>query len=97
MMEGDEMDHGAVLVNSTMTPDIAVVGGGLAGTFAAIAAARNGSSVVLLQERPVLGGNSSSEVRVHPVGASSHGYHRMRARTGLMGELFLEVRSRRTG
>ncbi|MGI8484143.1 MAG: FAD-dependent oxidoreductase, partial [Thermomicrobiales bacterium] len=76
---------------------LVVVGGGLAGTFAAIAAARNGTRVVLLQERPVLGGNSSSEVRVHPVGASSHGYHRDARETGLMEELFLEVRSRAYG
>nr|MBA2470187.1 FAD-dependent oxidoreductase [Chloroflexia bacterium] len=65
-----------VNVTSELKPDIAVVGGGLAGTFAAIAAARNGATVVLVQERPVLGGNSSSEIRVHPVGASQHGYHR---------------------
>jgi hypothetical protein len=91
------MDHGQVAVTTTMTPDIAVIGGGLAGTFAAIAAARNGSSVVLIQERPVLGGNSSSEIRVHPVGASSHGYHRDARETGLMEELFLEVRSRSYG
>jgi len=76
---------------------LVVVGGGLAGTFAAIASARNGTRVVLLQERPVLGGNSSSEVRVHPVGASSHGYHRDARETGLMEELFLEVRSRAYG
>ncbi|MGB3330788.1 MAG: FAD-dependent oxidoreductase, partial [Thermomicrobiales bacterium] len=76
---------------------LAVVGGGLAGTFAAIAAARNGTEVVLLQERPVLGGNSSSEVRVHPVGASQHGYHRDARETGLIEELFIEVRSRAYG
>ena len=76
---------------------LVVVGGGLAGTFAAIAAARNGTRVFLLQERPVLGGNSSSEIRVHPVGASSHGYHRDARETGLMEELFLEVRSRAYG
>jgi hypothetical protein len=84
-------------VTSEITTDIAVVGGGLAGTFAAIAAARNGASVVLVQERPVLGGNSSSEIRVHPVGASQHGYHRDARETGLMEELFLEVRSRAYG
>lgn len=95
--EGHLMDRGQVAVNSTMTPDIAVIGGGLAGTFAAIAAARNGSSVVLIQERSVLGGNSSSEIRVHPVGASSHGYHRDARETGLMEELFLDVRSRSYG
>jgi hypothetical protein len=80
-----------------LRPDLAVVGGGLAGTFAAISAARNGASVVLIQERPVLGGNSSSEIRVHPVGASQHGYRRDSRETGLMEELFLEVRSRSYG
>ncbi|PWJ57926.1 FAD dependent oxidoreductase [Dyadobacter jejuensis] len=45
--------------------DFVVVGGGMAGTCAAIAAARNGVKVALIQNRPVLGGNNSSEVRVH--------------------------------
>jgi hypothetical protein len=97
MNEETVMQHGQVAVNAEWSPDIAVVGGGLAGTFAAMAAARNGSTVVLIQERPVLGGNSSSEIRVHPVGASSHGYHRDARETGLMEELFLEVRSRSYG
>lgn len=44
--------------------DLVVVGGGLAGTCAAISAARYGLSVALVQDRPVLGGNNSSEVRV---------------------------------
>lgn len=48
--------------------DFIVSGGGLAGTSAAIAAARNGVKVVLIQDRPVLGGNGSSEVRVWPEG-----------------------------
>lgn len=47
--------------------DLTVVGGGIAGICAAVAAARKGLSVALLQDRPVLGGNSSSEVRVAPV------------------------------
>lgn len=46
------------------TKDLIIVGGGLAGTCAAVAAARNGLKVALVQERPVLGGNSSSEIRV---------------------------------
>lgn len=50
------------------TFDLAVIGGGLAGTCAALAAARNGLKVVLIQDRPVLGGNGSSEVRVWPEG-----------------------------
>lgn len=48
--------------------DLVVAGGGLAGTCAALAAARNGLKVALVQDRPVLGGNGSSEVRVWPEG-----------------------------
>ena len=44
--------------------DIVVVGGGMAGICAAISAARQGLTVALIQNRPVLGGNNSSEVRV---------------------------------
>ena len=46
------------------TFDFVVVGGGIAGTCAALSAARLGLSVALVQDRPVLGGNNSSEVRV---------------------------------
>ena len=52
--------------------DLVVVGGGLAGTCTAIAAAREGLRVVLVQDRPVLGGNASSEVRLWILGATSH-------------------------
>ena len=48
--------------------DLVVVGGGIAGTSAAISAARLGMRVALVQDRPVLGGNGSSEVRVWPEG-----------------------------
>lgn len=48
--------------------DFIVAGGGLAGTCAALSAARNGLKVALVQDRPVLGGNGSSEVRVWPEG-----------------------------
>lgn len=70
--------------------DITVVGGGLAGVCAAIAAARLGKTVSLVQNRPVLGGNSSSEVRVWVVGATAHGVQRYARETGIMGELFIE-------
>ncbi|MGO4273646.1 FAD-dependent oxidoreductase, partial [Paenibacillus sp. TAF58] len=70
--------------------DITVVGGGLAGVCAAVAAARLGQSVSLVQNRPVLGGNASSEVRVWVCGATSHGVHRNARETGIMGELFVE-------
>ncbi len=47
------------------TFDLVVVGGGIAGTCTAVSAARLGLQVALIQDRPVLGGNNSSEVRVH--------------------------------
>lgn len=74
----------------TVHTDITVVGGGLAGVCAAIAAARLGQTVALVQNRPVLGGNSSSEVRVWVCGATGHGVNRYARETGIMGELFLE-------
>lgn len=52
--------------------DVLVAGGGLAGVCAAISAARNGAKVVLVQDRSRLGGNSSSEVKMHVVGSNSH-------------------------
>jgi hypothetical protein len=45
--------------------DLVVVGGGMAGTCTAVSAARLGLRVALIQDRPVLGGNNSSDVRVH--------------------------------
>ncbi|OAM90292.1 FAD-dependent oxidoreductase [Termitidicoccus mucosus] len=52
--------------------DLVVGGGGLSGVCAAISAARAGLKVVLVQDRPVLGGNGSSEVRLWILGATSH-------------------------
>ena len=49
--------------------DVLVAGGGLAGICAAISAARLGSKVVLVQDRSRLGGNASSEVKMHPRGS----------------------------
>ncbi len=48
--------------------DLVVVGGGIAGCAAAIAAAEQGMNVALIHDRPVLGGNASSEIRVHTLG-----------------------------
>jgi hypothetical protein len=66
--------------------DLCVVGGGMAGTIAAISAARHGARVALVQDRPVLGGNASSEIRMHICGA--HGPNNRE--TGILEELFLE-------
>jgi len=49
--------------------DVLVAGGGPAGVPAAIAAARAGAKTILVHDRPVLGGNASSEVRMHIMGA----------------------------
>lgn len=64
---------GRLVDRHTMEADVVVIGGGMAGVNAAIAAARNGASVVLVQDRHVLGGNASSEVRMHVVGADRSG------------------------
>ncbi|HCE57319.1 MAG TPA: pyridine nucleotide-disulfide oxidoreductase [Prolixibacteraceae bacterium] len=53
------------IIKDAGTFDFVVIGGGMAGTCAAISAARLGLKVALVQDRPVLGGNNSSEVRVH--------------------------------
>ncbi|MFF9348933.1 FAD-dependent oxidoreductase [Streptomyces sp. NPDC014734] len=74
----------------TVTSDVTVIGGGLAGVCAAIAAARLGRRVSLVHNRPVPGGNSSSEVRVWVCGATAHGTQRWARETGIMGELYLE-------
>ena len=52
--------------------DLFVAGGGPSGVCAALAAARNGANVILVQDRSRLGGNSSSEVKMHIVGANMH-------------------------
>lgn len=74
--------------------DLLVVGGGLAGVCAAVAAARNGSRVVLVQNRSVLGGNASSEIRMHTVGADFHGRRPGARETGLIEEMRLEDAAR---
>ncbi|MCA9221878.1 MAG: FAD-dependent oxidoreductase [Planctomycetales bacterium] len=53
--------------------DILVAGGGAAGVPCALAAARCGAKVILCHDRPVLGGNASSEIRMHIVGANGTG------------------------
>ena len=68
------------------TTDLCVVGGGMAGLCCALAAARHGIRVVLVQDRPVLGGNASSEIRMWIGGA--HG--KDNRESGIIEELFLE-------
>ena len=69
--------------------DFVVIGGGLSGLMAAITAARAGLQVALVQDRPVLGGNASKEIRVPPVGAVNCNFAYCRE-TGLIEEIYLE-------
>ena len=75
-----------MLDKQILTTDLCVVGGGLAGMCAAIAAARHGTRVVLMHERPVLGGNASSEIRMWISGALG----RNNRETGIVEEIELE-------
>jgi hypothetical protein len=80
--------------------DLVVVGGGLAGVCAAVTAARAGLCVVLFQDRPVLGGNSSSEVRLWVLGATSHmgNNNRWAREGGVIDEILVEnLRRNREG
>jgi len=70
--------------------DFCIVGGGMAGVCAAISAARGGVKIALVQDRPVLGGNSSSEIRVHVCGADRHNKIPNVRETGILEELRLE-------
>ena len=70
--------------------DLCVVGGGLAGMCAAIAAARRGLRVVLMHDRPVPGGNASPEIRMWIMGARGANNRE----TGIIEELLLENRYR---
>ena len=75
-----------MLKTETLRCDLCVVGGGMAGLSAAISAAREGLSVVLMQERPVLGGNASSEIRMWICGAKGENNRE----TGIIEEIALE-------
>ena len=66
--------------------ELCIIGGGMSGLCCAIAAARHGISVLLMQDRPVLGGNASSEIRMHIGGA--HGKDNREG--GIVEEIFLE-------
>ena len=86
----------SILRNNNLTCDVLVAGGGPSGLPAALAAARSGASVILCQDRHVLGGNASSEVRMHIVGADAGGKRGEELETearegGIMEEIRLET------
>jgi len=73
--------------------DVVVIGGGMAGLCAAIASARNGARTALVHDRPVFGGNASSEIRMWICGA--HG--KFNKESGILEEIQLENQYRNHG
>lgn len=85
-----------LLTHHQLSCDVLVAGGGPAGVPAALAAARCGARVILCQDRSVLGGNASSEVRMHIVGADASGQRGAELATecregGIIEEIRLET------
>ncbi len=74
---------------NTYDYDLVVVGGGLTGLCAALASARGGAKTALIHDRPVLGGNASSEIRMHVCGASSGMKKPELSEGGILHELML--------
>jgi hypothetical protein len=87
-----EVQKGREFAHVKVDADLVVAGGGLAGTCCAITAAREGLRVILVQDRPVLGGNSSSEVRLWVLGATSHmgNNNRWAREGGVIDEILVE-------
>ena len=74
--------------------DVVVIGGGLAGVCAAVAAARHGAKTAIVQARSVFGGVSSSEIRMHICGATCHEGKKDLAESGILLEMLLKNKSR---
>ncbi len=77
---------------TTESYDVVIAGAGLAGISAAVSAARHGARTCLITDRPVLGGNSSSEIRVIPRGSAV--FHAYARETGIVSESLIEERAR---
>ncbi|MDR6781984.1 FAD-dependent oxidoreductase [Pedobacter africanus] len=84
--QGNSIGQG-VFKTKKYTADVVIAGGGMSGICAAIAAARNGATVIFIQDRSRLGGNASSEIRMHISGATilEKGWRE----TGILEEIFL--------
>lgn len=78
--------------HKSLSFDLVVVGGGFTGVCASISAARKGMKVALIQDRPVLGGTGSSEIRVWMLGATSHmgNNNRWAREGGIVDEILVE-------
>ncbi|MDR1177142.1 MAG: FAD-dependent oxidoreductase, partial [Treponema sp.] len=74
--------------------DVVIAGGGMTGLCAALVCARRGIKTALVQDRPVFGGNASSEIRMHVCGASCNAAKPDMEESGLLLELQLENKYR---
>jgi FAD dependent oxidoreductase len=92
MLQNEFQAGGRSPYHERRNADLVVVGGGMAGVCCAITAAREGVRVVLVQDRPVLGGNASSEVRLWMLGATSHmgSNNRWAREGGVIDEIMVE-------
>lgn len=91
-MKREEPSLKRCLKQINLSADFVIAGGGLSGVCSAITAARQGIKVILVQDRPVLGGNSSSEVRLWILGATSHmgNNNRWAREGGVIDEILVE-------
>lgn len=74
--------------------DVVVIGGGMSGICAALAVARHGARTALVHDRHVLGGNASSEIRMHICGASENLAKPDLEESGILHEIMLDNKSR---
>ena len=92
MIQSNGTDEARPLRGISLSADLVISGGGLAGVCAAVTAARADTKVALVQDRPVLGGNASSEVRLWILGATSHmgNNNRWAREGGVVNEILVE-------
>ena len=92
MIKSEFSSVGRSVNEQSINADLVFIGGGIAGTCGAIAAAREGLKVILVQDRPVLGGNASSEVRLWILGATSSmgNNNRWSREGGVLSEILIE-------
>lgn len=88
MIDSEKKDSIRCFDEIKIVADVVVVGAGIAGLTAALAAARQGNKTVLITDRPILGGSASSEVRVGPGGAAASPFNRFARETGIIEEIF---------
>ncbi|AWW32749.1 FAD-dependent oxidoreductase [Echinicola strongylocentroti] len=83
-----EADSLSIYKKATLEVDLVVIGGGMSGICAAISGARNGAKVALVHDRSRLGGNASSEIRMHVSGSSM--LETFWRETGILEEIMLD-------